>query len=335
MKRLLLLATLGLSCGTTAPPPACGPKTCDGCCDSTDKCRTGGLTDACGLLGVACDVCVTGQVCAAGRCGAPQPIPDGGTDAGPDSGTPDAGTPDAGTPDAGTPDAGPADAGNLCPPKPVTCSDFAIASLDLKKTVNTAGTIVTVAEDGGFRTTIDATAGGFTPTMSFVYGKFSATGLDKVLITDEVSLDSMDWDIAFRRFVIRLNSGSSGPSCVKSAATAAGTSYDTLASVPGSPPYVVDDFEGAPPTCMFKDDGSGLTTSPSTALANANASFYSYVNCVAMTGRVFVVQTREGRHVKLVVTNYYPTDAAQNTCNMGTNPGVAGATIRVRWSYLD
>ena len=315
MKHFFLVASLGFAagfavsaCGTSTVAPTCTPASCDGCCDSTDKCRVGNLEAACGSAGASCNVCVAGQLCTSAVCVFANAM------------------------DAGT-DAGTADAGSLCSATPVTCSDQAILSLDLKNTPNAAA-ITTASEDAGFKSTIDATAGGFTPTLGYVYGKFTANGLEKVSISDEASLSSLDWDIAFRRFVIRLNAGSSGPSCVKAAATQVGTVYDTLTSSSGGS-FVADDFEGPPPTCMFKDDGSGLTTSPSTALANTSASFYAYNNCVGMSGRVFVVRTRAGRHVKLLVTNYYPSDAAQMTCNGGVNPNVAGATIKVRWSFLD
>ncbi len=319
MKHVLLwVAVVGLlgACGSPKVPDGCGPATCDGCCDPTGMCRSGNLATACGSGANACDVCVTGQVCQGARCGFPL-IPDSGFDAGVDAGT-----------DAGT------DAGSLCPFVAVPCSDQAIQSLDLKNVANPAA-ITNAPEDAGFKSTIDATAGGFTPTMSFVYGRFTDQGLVKVAISDEASLGSLDWDIAFRRFVIRLNSGSSGPSCVKASATVLGTTFDALLAPPSTGTFVADDFEGAPPGCMFRDDGSGLNTSPSTAVANAIASFYAYNNCVGMSGRVFVVRTRQGRHVKLLVTHYYPTDAAQMTCNAGTNPGVAGGTIKVRWSFLD
>lgn len=337
MTRLILFASVGFAaglavsaCGTSTPPVPCSADTCQGCCDATDKCRLGTEELACGGAGLACDVCVAGQVCQSAKCGFVSVIDSGVVDAGADAGTIDAGT-DAGSLDAGV-DGG-VDGGGLCPLTPVSCFDQAILSLDLKNTVNPA-VITNITEDAGFKSTIDATAGGFTPTQAFNYGKFTATGLQKVSITDETSLASVDWDIAFRRFVIRVNSGSSGYSCVKAAVTPPGTIYDTLTAIPTTA-YVADDFEGPPPMCMFKDDASGLTTSPSTALANAFASFYNYNNCVGMTGRVFVIRTREGRHVKVLVTNYYPSDAAQATCNTGVNPNVAGATIKVRWNFLD
>jgi hypothetical protein len=327
MKHSVLVLALALTaCGTPVPPlPACSAATCQGCCDSTDKCRVGTETDACGAAGLACNVCVAGQQCQATVCAFPLVI-----DAGFDGGAGDAGM-DAGI-DAGV------DAGTLCPSTPITCSDQAIQNLDLKNVPNDA-LITNANEDAGFKSTIDATAGvppgGITPVKGFVYGKFTDTGLVKVSLSDEAALSSLDWDIAFRRFVIRVNSGSSGPSCVKAVATAPGTPYETLLTVPQGGTYVADDFNGPPPNCMFKEDGSGLATSPSTALANPSASFYNYNTCVAMTNRVFLVRTRAGRHVKLVVTNYYPADAAQLTCNGGTSPMTAGATIKVRWSFLD
>lgn len=47
----------------------CGPSTCDGCCQG-DRCEPGTSASACGLKGLACDVCVSPQVCSsAARCG--------------------------------------------------------------------------------------------------------------------------------------------------------------------------------------------------------------------------------------------------------------------------
>ena len=49
-----------------------------------------------------------------------------------------------------------------------------------------------------------------------MYAKFTANGLVKLdTLSDMTALDSMDWDIAFRRYVVRINSGFSGPSCEK------------------------------------------------------------------------------------------------------------------------
>lgn len=340
MKHLLLVTCLGFvagltvsACGNSTPPPAtCTAMTCEGCCDA-DVCRKGDTALACGARGLACDVCAGGQICSANQ-SCRFPTVDSGTDGGSDAGL-DAGTDggrDAGT-DAGL-DAGSVDAGNArCAATPVSCSDQASQGLDFKTTVN-AATVSNVADGTGFKSTIDATAGsnGFSAvTESYVYAKFTPTGLQKVALSDEAAVLSTDWDIAFRRYVIRLNAGSSGPSCVDAAKLPIGTDYDSVLAPPTNGVYATDDFLGPPPTCTFKDDGSGLGTSPSTALA----SYYLYMGCLTMTNKVFVVRTRLGRDVKLVVTSYYATEAAQTNCNSGGSPGAAGATIRVRWSFLD
>src|SRR6185369_6377632 len=46
----------------------CTPASCpNGCCDSTDQCRTSGMM-TCGTNGAACAPCATGQACANGAC---------------------------------------------------------------------------------------------------------------------------------------------------------------------------------------------------------------------------------------------------------------------------
>ena len=328
MRRFLLLASVGFlggliasACGNHPPKPSCNTTSCEGCCDDQDVCRKGDQGPSCGSGGFACNVCSGGQVCVATICTFVT-VDAGGNDAGADAGT-----------DGGAP---------RCGSTAVSCSDQVSADLDLKTTVNAAA--ITNAADGvGYKSTIDSRGGGLTPSMSYVYAKFTDTGLVKVDLSDEAALLSLGWDIAFRRFVIRLNGGSSGPSCVDAAKTTAGTSFDALTAPPGGLGYAVDDFVGPPaPTdagaadagsgCLFKDDGSGLPTSPSTALAG----FYAYAGCVSMSSRVFIVRTRLGRDVKLLVTSYYDTEANQTLCNAGTPSGGAfGGTVRVRWSFLD
>jgi hypothetical protein len=124
--------------------------------------------------------------------------------------------------------------GAACAPMTVKCSDEAILGLNLQKDI-TKGLIGNTADGAGWLTTVDATAGGaFVPDPeSATYGKFTDQGLTKVMISDEQSLDSVDWDIAFRRYVIRINSGNSGPSCVKGAKIATGeVNFDKITVTP-------------------------------------------------------------------------------------------------------
>jgi hypothetical protein len=296
-----LCAALAAACSSNT----CGPGSCNGCCASDGTCKAGTSLDVCGTGGNACDVCVSPQVCN-GAC----------MNVAVDSGVPDAGMM------------------FRCGATPTTCSDQAIQDFGYKTTANTAS--VTNTTDGGeFDSTVDATAGGITPTKGFVYAKFTDVGLVGLNLDDQSSLDSLDWDIAFRRFVIRLNGGTSGPSCVGAFLYPKTTAFDAAALPAEDAGYRLDTTFSAPPACTFMDDGSGLSTSPATALdTSPTASFYNYTSCVKMTGQVFAVQTRDGRIVKLEVTGYYSTDVAQQQCQGGTMPMVAGGTIRLRWSYL-
>jgi hypothetical protein len=313
--RLALIASLALCVVIAAGAASCGARTCTpqscstGCCSATGECLSGGENAACGNAGNACVNCAAStQICGDKTCVALGT--GGGTGGGMGTG-------------GGNP--------FTCTRTPVECSDQAIQGLDLKMTV-AAGTISTQADGTGFKATIDATGGGFPPSDSYVYARFTATGLEKLPISDMTALDSMDWDIAFRRYVIRINSGDSGPSCVAAQALPVGTAYDTTTAVPSGYQPGSDDFLTPAPACGFLDDGSGLGTSPRTYLS----SFYTYTGCVAMSGLTYVITTQLGRHVKLTVTTYYATEAAQTTCNTsGSSGGALGGTMRVRWAYLD
>lgn len=218
--------------------------------------------------------------------------------------------------------------GALCTPTtPIPCEDQVVQQMDFKKIV-APGMIVDAADGNGFLSTIDARAGGFMYTDSYVYAKFTDTGLKKVDLTDEQSIGSMDWDIAFRRFIIRINSGNSGPSCTQAARLKTGTVYDDLMAVPAGANFLADEYFSA--ACELIPDGSGLG-SPATIMSG----FWTYANCVQMTDNVYVVKTATGANVKLIVTDYYEP-MAQETCNTtGAVPmGTPGAMIKMRWAFL-
>lgn len=214
------------------------------------------------------------------------------------------------------------------PTTPIPCEDQVVQQMDLKNNV-APGLITDTAEGNGFSSMIDARAGGFMYTDSYVYAKFTDKGLQKVDLTDEQSIASMDWDIAFRRFVIRINSGNSGPSCVSTARLKDGTVYDEVMAAPADANYIPDEYFSA--ACALIPDDYGL--GPGTVLHN----FWDYPgSCVQMTDNVYVLQKADGKKVKLTVADYYePT--AQEQCDMtGAVPmGTPGAMIRMRWAFLE
>jgi len=235
-----------------------------------------------------------------------------------------------GTSGAGT--GGAAGSMALCTePTEVGCSDQILLDMNLQKDP-TKGAITSAADGAGWTSNIDATAGGAFASVpdSYTYGKFSVDGLTKVDIGDEDSLVSMDWDIAFRRYVVRINSGDSGPSCVQ-AAPVPGKAYEEVTAVPDSPSYHVDDY--FTDSCELIPDGSGLPSSPATALSG----YYEYPGCVKMTALVYVVALASGKHVKLVIDDYYFPNI-QDQCNTsGSVPmsNTGSANFIVRWSFLD
>jgi hypothetical protein len=75
-----------------------------------------------------------------------------------------------------------------------------------------------------FVTTVDASAGGMAgqTEQPFVYLDLDgADGAEKLELDDSAALASSDWDIALKRFVIRANSGDSGPADVEVASVTA------------------------------------------------------------------------------------------------------------------
>jgi len=217
------------------------------------------------------------------------------------------------------------------------CMDQTIDLLGLKATT-AAGLIENTAVDaGGFATEVDATAGGLTPTQAFVYGIFTDTGLTKRDLDDESAFTDMNWDIAFRRYVIRINGGDSGPSCVNVAILPQSASFDTVTTVSADLTPYVDEFMTA--SCALTNDGSGLENSPAVAMGGFwHRVDNSYGGCLQMTDRVFVLTLRNNRHVKLAVTHYYniePQTLCDTTPETFNAMGQGSGHIGVRWAFLD
>lgn len=212
----------------------------------------------------------------------------------------------------------------------VPCTDESVGQLKLFEPAS-PGAIVNEAKGSGFETLVDASAGGMTATQSFVYARFTRDGLEKVAIGDEDAFNSGDWHIAFRRYVIRLNSGVSGPAEITGARTVPGTDFESLTAPPSSDEVEYRSEAYFTESCGFINDGSGIGA-PGTALA----SYWRYQECVQMTGNVFVVALPGEHHVKLQVLSYYSA-ANQRTCDAtGKVPLPSGAgNLRFRWAFLD
>jgi hypothetical protein len=215
-------------------------------------------------------------------------------------------------------------------PTVVDCEDEVFVALTMDLNANAPGLIDSTPVDGVFEVDVDATAGGFGGTQGWVYGRFTDDGLLKVDISDIDSLGSMEWDIAFRRFVIRINSGYGGPSCVTAARTAADTDFDALDAVPADLRFNTEQFMSDPEGCTIVADGSGLG-SPGVVLQN----WWTYPDCVATTGNVYVLSLKDGRRLKLVVNQYYGGEGAQDSCNDLSQVTGEGGRITLRYAFFE
>ena len=224
----------------------------------------------------------------------------------------------------------------MCAPVAPSCQDQQISALDLLATVSTRSVTEEGTTSGVHLSHIDSMAGGVMPTESFVYVRFTDAGLVRVDVSDQDALASTGWDLAVRRFVMRLNGGVSGPSCVQGArlpndpATGMPPTFDSVTSVPAGLAYHSEVYMTDGACTVVRDGGIGA---PITVLS----SFWSYSSCVAMTHNVYILALANGRHVKLEVVGYYnPVDqaACDATGAMPTTSGSSG-NIRIQWAYLD
>ena len=209
----------------------------------------------------------------------------------------------------------------------VRCEDELILGLGLVEGVVSEGEVGNTPDGAGFRSTVDATAGGLpgAPTNPWVYMRFGEAGLERVDIDDHQSLGSQDWHIAAKRYSIRLNSGTGGPSCVQGAALD-GMAYDDVTAVPDGTELGVEAFFDD--ECSIVDDGMGQG-----APGFLMTPWWTYPGCVATTGVPFVIALPEGRTLKLVIEAYYAS--GQDQCNETGAMGEGSASFTWRWSFLE
>jgi len=208
----------------------------------------------------------------------------------------------------------------------VACVDDLILDLSLHDDRVTRGQVISALDGDDVQVVVDATAGGFGQEANhpFVYVRLTPQGAERVDIDDETALESMDWDLAFRRFLVRINSGNSGPGCTE-AARVSGFEYEQISSEPSGLDFTVDDYYDN--TCLLMSDNSGLET-PALALA----SWWSYSSCVACTMTPYVLRLSDGRTIKLRLESYY--ESGQSNCDDFGTPGTNGGTIGLRYRDL-
>ncbi|MFT4977205.1 MAG: hypothetical protein ACI8S6_003110 [Myxococcota bacterium] len=212
-------------------------------------------------------------------------------------------------------------------PVDVECVDQIILDLSLHDDKVSEGEVATTTDGDDFVTTIDASAGGYNAAADnpWVYIRFTEDGAERVDIDDETALESMDWDLSMRRFILRLNGGSSGPSCVGAASFLEST-YDELTEVPEGISYVLDAYYTS--DCTIINDSSGLPDNPQVALS----PWWSYSSCLVTTGVPQLIQLADGHVLKMVVESYY--GSGQEDCNATGASGDDSAFYTLRWTWM-
>jgi hypothetical protein len=218
------------------------------------------------------------------------------------------------TPDAVPlpPDASQADA-------PLTCEPTAALPYEWRpiEAVSTGGINLTTDTSGITSGTIDATAGGSAAAAENPYIYIDLTNGTKVAITDVDSYTQSSWDIALKRYVIRANSGDSGPGGVE-VALAGGTSLAEVTSIPAANEFGADDWSDS--ACELR---AGPLGEPETAFGGWYA-YDSSTHAVTPNAFVYVIRLRDGTYRKFRIITYYgfPTDATR------------GAYYEVEWAPL-
>lgn len=219
-------------------------------------------------------------------------------------------------------------------PAEVACVDQAEATLTLNPDGDVApDAIANSSVAGVFTSTVDATAGGAraNPPGAYVYARFTDEGLEQVSLSDAEAFTSMEWDIAFQRFRIRLNSGDSGPSCTAAAALPDGADFVAVDALGDDLSFATESFYDA--SCaVVGEPGFGGVVTPSFVLDD----YYEYTSCVSMTGRLFGLQLASGRQVKLTVNRYYEP-SAQEGCDSGVESfaPVGSGNLELTWAFID
>jgi hypothetical protein len=148
-----------------------------------------------------------------------------------------------------------------------SCSPEEVAAEQVAVNTGVNDGAVAFSADGDVQTaSIDASSGGAqaAATASFIY--IDLDNAEKLELSDEAAFTNADWDLAFRRTEIRLNSADSGPGSWMVASIDA--AWDDAASPGMNANWLQDDF--------VTDDCDVLTGAGDRGLATAFDGWYAY-----------------------------------------------------------
>jgi hypothetical protein len=160
---------------------------------------------------------------------------------------------------------------------------------------------------------IDATAGGSMASSKNPFVYLDLINGKKVDVTDVQAQDSPDWDVALKRWQIKINSGDSGPGGV----TVAPIDGKDLAEVTAAPTARFEADRYFDSKCQVQLDAIG-------GLGTQLSDWYDYetgTSRITPIKRVYVLKRRDGKgHIKLQILGYYK--------------GMTSANYTLHWSLL-
>jgi hypothetical protein len=183
------------------------------------------------------------------------------------------------------------------PVLPSACSGALRQALGLVDEVSTA-TVAPIASGAELVLFIDASAGGLGGQDAFPWVYVSLSTGQAVALTDLEALESPDWDLAFKRFVIRTNSGDSGPGT--GGALRVGLPWE---SVDGS-----TQGDRALLTESWFDQDCNLTIDEQGELVTTFTGWSEYdqaSHVLAPADAVYLTQGGDGKRYKVAILDYY------------------------------
>ncbi len=167
------------------------------------------------------------------------------------------------------------------------------------------GVVEVVSTDNGVSTVyIDATAGGSGQSSTNPAIYVNLAELTRADITDLASYTDPGWDIALKRYIIRVNGGDSGAGSARVAHLVSKAFDEVTAADAASATFRADDYLDS--LCMPIEDPAGLPGDPSTAFTG----WYSYggTGAVSPNPITFLVYGSDGSSLyKLEIVDYFYT----------------------------
>jgi heme-binding HmuY-like protein len=186
-------------------------------------------------------------------------------------------------------------------PEPRACSAALKQTLSLVDQVSTAPVII-LSEAAGERTLyVDAVAGGANAKDKNPWVYLALSSGEAVALTDPQALESKAWDLAFKRNLIRTNSGDSGPG--RGGAIRIALGWDEVdRSTLGNRSLPIEEWFDDQCTLELSDNGDVVTT------FGAWDEYDEATHLLTPADVVYVTAGADGTLYKLAIVDYYSTE---------------------------